>query len=329
MWTSIIRYHPRTGFTFMPSVKSRVPWETGGFLLRTNAAGFRSDHEFVPQRTPGVFRAIVFGDSQTAGDGVVNSQRYSDVVTTLVPNLEFYNYALPGSSTDQHYLTYQECANVDHDLVVIGMDVENIGQIANRFRPYKDAEGNEVIYAKPFFTLEQDQLVLGHFPVPKEGMTRATVPPDEARYVDWGVPFPAVRNVVKKLGMRDLMQKITRFQPIPDYEDPNSPKWRLLSTILKSWIRESKTPVLILLLPMWPFIEESADPSSYLARFRELAEETGCYLHDPLPDLLKYPAAERRAFRFKIDPHYTAAAHKALAASLAPVMERIIAERKR
>ncbi|MEX0641418.1 MAG: hypothetical protein WD468_01890 [Pirellulales bacterium] len=329
MWNSITKYHPRIGYTFMPSVKSRIPWETGGYLVRTNAAGFRSDLEFVKDRAPGTFRAILFGDSQTAGDGVANAQRYSDLVATLVPNLEVFNYGLPATSTDQHHLTYLDCADVDHDLLVIGMHVENIGQVIHRFRPYKDADGNEVIYAKPYYLLEREDLVLHHVPVPKAPLTRATMSADDARYVDWGVPYAGIRDVVKKLGMRDLMQKITRFQPVPDYESPGRAKWLLLRKILETWIRGSKTPVLVFLVPMWPFIEESSDPTDYQARFRELADDTGCYLHDPLPDLWKYAASERRAFRFKVDPHFTPRAHAALAASLASAIERIMVDRRR
>lgn len=108
MWHALTKYHPRIGYTFMPSVKSRVPWENGGYLLRTNAAGFRSEREFIKERTLDKFRAVLFGDSQTAGNGVSNLSRYSDVVEQLVPNLEVYNYALPGTSADQHYLTYQD-----------------------------------------------------------------------------------------------------------------------------------------------------------------------------------------------------------------------------
>jgi carbamoyltransferase len=67
MWNSHTTYHPRIGYTEMPSIRRRVQSESGGYLVRTNAAGFRSDCEFVKERSPGKARAILFGDSQTAG----------------------------------------------------------------------------------------------------------------------------------------------------------------------------------------------------------------------------------------------------------------------
>jgi hypothetical protein len=328
MWNSLTKYHPRIGYTLMPSVKSRIPWETGGYLVRTNAAGFRSEHEFVKERATGQFRAILFGDSQTAGDGSSNGERYSDVLAKIVPDFEVFNYALPATGTDQHYLTYLDCADVDHDLLIIGIHVENIVRVAYRFRPYLDASGKEVIYAKPFFSIERGELVLNHVPVPKVPLTRATISAADAPHVEWGVPYAGLRKVVKKLGMRDLMQKITRFQPVPDYDSPDNERWLLLRKILETWIRGSKAPVLLFLIPMWPFIEGSSDPANYQARFRELADDAGCYLHDPLPDLWKYSADERRAFRFKIDSHLTPKGHQAMARSLATSIERVRSERR-
>jgi hypothetical protein len=80
---------------------------------------------------------------------------------------------------------------------------------------------------------------------------------------------------------------------------------------------------------MWPFIEGSSDPTNYLLRFRELAEDTECYLHDPLPDLWKYTEEERRAFRFKVDPHLSPKEHRALAVSLAPAIQSIMVDHRR
>ena len=65
------------------------------------------------------------------------------------------------------------------------------------------------------------------------------------------------------------------------------------------------------------FVEQTSDPSKYQQRFRELRSATGCYVHDPLPDLTGYPADVRRSFRFLTDVHPTPAGHEAIARSLA------------
>ncbi|MES2932839.1 MAG: hypothetical protein V4805_05060, partial [Pseudomonadota bacterium] len=108
-----MKYHARIGFTYMPSAKLRSPGASGGYLVRTNAAGFRSDHEFPVQRSRGTFRALLFGDSQTAGDGVINALRYGDLIEKAVPGLEICNFGISGTGTDQHFLTYQENAALE------------------------------------------------------------------------------------------------------------------------------------------------------------------------------------------------------------------------
>src|SRR5262249_39118889 len=147
----------------------------GGYLVRSNAAGFRSDFEFAKTRTPGKFRAILFGDSQTAGDGVSNPNRYSDAAMRLLDGLEIYNYGLSGTGPDQQYLTYLDCADVQHDLVIIGLHVENILRVAKRFHVFRNSQSQEVVYAKPYYTLNTGQLVLNHVPVPRDLKSLDTV----------------------------------------------------------------------------------------------------------------------------------------------------------
>jgi carbamoyltransferase len=326
MWNSVTQYHPRIGHTFMPSVRSRVPSQTGGYLIRTNRAGFRSEREFVPQRTPGKRRILLFGDSQTAGDGVGNTSRYSDLLETLVPELEVYNFGLTATAPDQHFLTYQDFGSVEHDLIVIGMHVENINRVGQRYFPFKNQEGEEVLYAKPYFEIVAGQLELHHVPVPKQPKTRATLSADEAKFLYEGVRHVTLRRVITKLGMRDLAQKVTRFQPVPDYDSPDNPNWLLMRKIFIDWFAKCQVPVLVFLIPMWPYTEETSDPSNCLARFHELSSEVGCHLHDPLPDLWKYPLDERKGFRYEeLGSHFSPAGHAALAKSLAPVVERILA----
>jgi lysophospholipase L1-like esterase len=332
MWRSVTQHHPTIGYTFVPGIKARVtlPTENLGYLIKVNEQGFRCDHDFVSEKPPGKFRALLFGDSFTAGDGVSNSQRYGDQLERKVPNLEVYNFGLPGTGTDQHYLAYQEyAAKIEHDLLILGVMVENIGRVASRFRPYVNEEGETVIYAKPYYVLEESGLALKNVPVAKEPLTKSELDEDAARHIDSGLPFAGLRRFARTLGLRDLAQKVTHFQPVPDYRTPDNPKWQVMRAILEVWIKSSPVPVILMPIPLFPFVEGTSDPSAYQARFREAAEAARCLLHDPLPDFQKYSAAERRAFRFERDVHLTAAGHAALADSLMPVIERVIKDSKK
>jgi carbamoyltransferase len=328
-WRSVNQYHPRIGYTYIPGIKSRVPHESGGYLIRTNGSGFRCDREFAPHKPPGTRRVLLLGDSMTAGDGVSNGERFGDVLEELMPGVETFNYGMPGTGPDQQYLIWQEFVRgVEHDLLVISVYVENIVRVPAWFRVYYDHRGNSVIHAKPYFTLDDGRLELHHVPVPKEPRTKESLDPSEAEHVDWGLAHPTLRKVVKALGLRDLVVKLAGFQPVPDYDSPDNPRWRLMRAVLEEWIHASPAPVLLVPIPMFTHVEGVSDPTSYLARVRELAAAAGCALHDPLPDLMKHTPEERRDFRFKVDVHFTPAGHRAFAESLREPIQRLLGERQ-
>ena len=142
----LLEYHPTFGHRFIPGLRARVDHEGGGYLVRTNQSGFRSDHEFVPEKQPGTFRVLLFGDSYTAGNGVSNGRRYGDVLESLIPGLEVYNFALTGTGTDQQYLIFREmAAGIEHDLVVISIWLENIRRNVARFREWHATPGGETL----------------------------------------------------------------------------------------------------------------------------------------------------------------------------------------
>ena len=94
--------------------------------------------------------------------------------------------------------------------------------------------------------------------------------------------------------------------------------------MLENWIVQHQKPVMLMPIPLYQHVEETCDASAYQERFKELSESTGCILHDPLTDLLKYTPEQRRKFRFKNDIHLTPEGHEAIAASVAPVIKKIL-----
>jgi hypothetical protein len=329
MTRSIFQYHPMYGFQFIPGVKARIPHEGGGYLVRANADGFRSDREFEPSRTSGHRRALLFGDSYTAGDGVSNGARYSDLLEKYVPNLEVYNYGLPGTGTDQHYLVYRDVApRIDHDILIIAVLVENIRRVVARYRLFENAEGKQVALAKPYFVIdENDDLVLRNVPVPAGEAPLDTLPEGERAHVDQGGDLSLVRRAVNLLGagVKSFLQGAFGQNPLPGYESADDLAWRLLRAILARWIAESTVPVVVVPLPLYHYVEGIADPSAYRARFAELARDTGAVLHDPLSDLVALSPETRRTLRFERDVHPTPFAHDQLARSIATAVRPLIA----
>lgn len=314
-------YHPVIGFRYIPDIRARCRTERGGCLVRTNNRGFRCDHDFITDRNGGRRRILVFGDSFTAGNAVSNGERYTDLLEDLIPDLEVYNFGLPGSGTDQQYLAYREYAcDLEHDLLVLGILVENIRRVCSSAFYYQ--RGEDALLPKPYYTLEGGELRLHHVPVPREPVCPEQLPASEQSTINRR--FPRLRKWVGDLGLRDVAQRLSRYQPVPEYRSADGAAWQLMRAILMRWIEESPVPVLLFPMPLHQHVEGTSSSGDYMRRFRELARDTGCPLHDPLPDLLAYSRRERRGFRFERDVHPTPEGHRALARSLAPAVQAIL-----
>jgi carbamoyltransferase len=329
----LYEYHPVVGYRYIPHLRVRIPHEGGGYLMQVNEQGFRSDSPFVPARTPGQRRVLVFGDSFTAGDAVPNRQRYTELLEARLgaaagkPPVEIYNFGLSSTGTDQHYLIWREFAqDIEHDMVVIAVFVENIRRVVAQFRPHHDEHGRERLYAKPYYQLDGDGLRLCGVPPRREPYDEHELSAAQGAAVDQGGRFLKLRKMVTALGVRDMVQRITQYQPLPHYDSPDNPAWQLMRAILSQWILALDKPVLLMPLPLPQHLDQTCDAAPYQARFNELAGELGCQLHDPLPDLLEIPAADRRRLRWEKDIHFTPAGHDALARSLEPVMARMLAQ---
>ncbi len=321
--TTLFEYDADIGYRFVPHLKTRVVSPDGGYLVRTNALGFRSDREF-ERHASDARRILVFGDSFTAGDGVSNGSRYTDVLETLLAPVEVHNFGLPGSGTDQQFIAYRKVAEAAScEAVVIAVLVENIRRNVGAYRPSQDGDGDVEFVPKPYFELAGDALVRFHDPVPRERVTAPELEGNAA--VDRGGRFPALRKLVRSVGLQGVVQQLIRYQPTTEYDSPDDPTWCLMRAILLAWRAVISQPVVLVPLPLYQHVEGTADPSAYRLRFAELARDGGFILHDPLDDLLAHDAATRRGFRFRKDVHLTPAGHRAIAESLARTLGPLVA----
>jgi hypothetical protein len=241
-----------------------------------------------------------------------------------------YNYGLPGTGTDQHFLVYREMArSVAHDAIVIAVQVENIRRVVARYREFTDRGGDRMILAKPYFILRDGgALELRNVPVPRDPVTAEQLGED-VRFVDRGGDLWLIRQVLNKLGpgIKSFVQSAMAPDPVPSYARADHPHWLLMRAILEQWIASSDVPVIIMPVPLYHHVEELARSDRYRARFAELAAPPRVTIHDPLPAFHAVPRDARRAFRFERDVHPTAVAHRVLAESLAGSI-REIAERR-
>jgi len=338
MSRQLMEYNPAIGFRFIPGLKARVPHEGGGYLIRTNNEGFRCKHNFVKEKRAGIRRVLLFGNSYTAGDGVSNGKRYGDYLEKIIPNLEVYNFGMPATGTDQHYLIYKEFARkIKHDLMVIAVFVENIRRVNSHFRYFYDEKRDLVLYEKPYYSLRDGKLTIKNVPPSKKPTLEMRLTSEEKKYILPHARFPKLKKIFNKLEksskfrkevikseFKDRILRWIHYQPLKEYNNPKNSAWLLMRAILEDWIINHKEPVILMPIPLYHHILKLSDSSHYNARLREVVSNTGCILHDPLHDLFTYPYRERRCFFFEQDGHLTPKGHFAFAKSLGLTMKKAL-----
>lgn len=293
----VFEYHSVIGWWHLPNLYARIPLGETLHVLQTNAAGMRSSRDY-PKTTPAGRKRIVFlGDSYTAGDGVSNGQRFTDVLEARHPSLDAMNFGLNGSGTDQQLLIFENMArHYEADAYVFCICVENIARNMYTCFPSFSFRERLVVYrAKPYFELGENGLSLKNQPVPNEKR-----PADSLG--DWKCTFPYIPGDPDYYGI---------------YRQPDSPHWQLMKAILQRFLEQVRgKPVFIAPMPMYNHYLGEFQPL-YLQRFAELDQpENKVHLIDVLPALMQPTLETRQEFRFKNDPHYTAKAHQIIADSL-------------
>lgn len=267
---TVMRYHPLLGFSYVPNIVARMPHERGGYLIRTNSTGFRSNVEF--QRSlkdrP---RILVFGDSFTDGQGCNNDERYPELLGEAL-GAEVYNFGTSGSGLDQQLLTYEEFGRpIDANLIVLGVALHNIERIQMKHRPSSNrVTGKVIMMPKPYFTLEGDRLKLHHVPVPRVrpelGVGEELFYLDEQGdpsslqrlyFAQWlgrlrGIlrsHFPAAKD-----HLRSLAYRAARVHMYDDYLDCAGPGWQLMAALIKRFKEQAgNVPLLVVPLPTFHY----------------------------------------------------------------------------
>ena len=333
MSRQLLRYHPVIGHTFVPGLQTRVHFESGGFLLRANEVGFRSEREYVPRNPDGsdrAVRALFFGDSFTAGHGVRNEERFTDILENRIEGLEVFNFGLNGTGPDQQYLIWREFAqDLDYDVIVHCPWVDNIARSYATHQKYqlRDDAPDLAVFARPHFVvMPNGDLELRHVPVPPDPVDMASLGPEYRVYPYSAPNRPRLRRLVYKLGPRviRIARKLAKSEPQQEYASANDPAWVLLRAILEHWYGQLTTPVLLAPIPLPQHIEDVADPEVYLRRFRELSDPPAVTLHDFIPEFRTYPLEQRAGFHFVNDYHSSPAGHIALADSLEAPLRALV-----
>lgn len=331
----LMRFDSKIGHRYVSNLVARVPHETGGYLVRTNSSGFRSDLEFKAKRSA-VPRILVLGDSFTAGEGCASQQRYPELLGQAL-GAEVYNYGVSGSAPDQHLLCFREFGReVEADLIIWGIPLHNIERIKLTHRPSKDRiSGQSVLVPKPYFTFEQDRLELHHVPVP-----RLRPEPSQSsshQYTESVNEAPILERLLRLSGLeryRDLVQhllpgmkerlraltyRISNTQLYEDYLDEQSTGWTLLSALIRQLrVEVLDIPILVVPLPTYHYYIDRLAPV-HDALYKSLEDPAGGLFVSAITNALhaNKTLAERKAICFPVDTHYSPFGHQEIARILA------------
>jgi len=311
----------------VPLTRNFTKHEAGGYAVSRNSMGMR-DREHEPARQEGRLRILVVGDSFTYGSGVAEPDRFMSHLSSAFPDVDFVNLGMPGCGVDQQFLAWRKFgAQLEHDLVLVTSWAENIRRNLAQFRLWderwegEESDGVLMWVPKPYFRLDGDGLVLEHVPCPAprlyeelgDGVT------DQGR-------FNGLRNLIRNMGpgVKDRLQGLLRWQPLPEYNSSDSQGWVLQRSILELWAAESPVPVIFAPVPMYQHIEGSASSRSYRDRLAELHEGGRVPVLDVLAELRAAP--DTRALRFLTDIHMSQRGHRAFADALVPGLRGFVEE---
>jgi len=307
-------HHEKVGWWGIPNLKTCEIEHAAFGIVRTNSIGMRSDRDYPLKRPEGRQRIVLLGDSYTAGWTVKVSDRFSDLLEHSYPNLDVMNFGLPGSGTAQQLLVYETFAKpFESDAYIFAPFWNNI--LRNSEGRWLWRAGLRAAWiSKPYFTLEDEGLVLHNVPVPEK------------------LAFDAeALEAEKHLGEFDTGRKPTRFRtklfyalakPNAGYDSEDSPSWRLMRAILQRFIEQvDGKPVFILPLPDQCHICFDIAPT-YLARYEKLHNPArNCFVVDPLPYFQRLSHEQRRKCCGERDPHYSPIGHKVVAEAISDALE--------
>lgn len=249
-------YHPIIGWLYVPNQCRRMPDPTQPHYIRTNSQGFRSNFDF-HKESQGKKRIIFLGDSFTAGEGVANEDRYSDLLMDSIGNLECYNFGLKGSGTDQQVLIYEHFAKqFDHDMIFLGFLMEDIGRLGHEvvWRAHRFAATEFEVIPKPYFYEKGGELHLGNIPVDRPRLSRDAgknnVVLNRVKYLY--ERSPAIATYLERWAREaqsyfsELVLSYIILDKYGRYYYKTDENWRLMERIIKRLIKDSDNKTIMI-----------------------------------------------------------------------------------
>ncbi len=153
-------YDRYLGWKNKPLAQGALTMPASRTFVKINSKGLR-DKEYSYDKTEGIYRILVLGDSFTWGYGVETEEIFTERLEEMFDgNAEVINGGVTGYGTDQELLFLErEGVKYSPDVVVVAL-------ASNDFM-WDNLAKKHGYYPKPFFEMENGQLKLTNVPLPE------------------------------------------------------------------------------------------------------------------------------------------------------------------
>jgi len=318
----MMQYSKVLGWQLTPNWQGAHHHHDFNVHYRINHLGFRSTSEQVGKPKKQSKRIAIIGDSFTFGTGVKNTDTFTQQLNLAGNNAIFSNYGIPGYSTDQELLLFEQYIRPlkpAHLILIVYLG--------------NDLFDNELAYpmqadnGKPFFRLtDSNQLLEMNIPVPMQKKTAEAKKYTLQRIV-MGEQNDNLTLIEKTLGQLEIFRRIGLFQhktiiPKSHFKQHFTPPLKLffaLSSKIQASCQQIECQLSIALLPGRSYITHpksiSGQYQSYLRHQikRQFTNHKTIQLIDLYPGLAEASQKQDKAIFFPNEGHLNALGHHVVA----------------
>ena len=262
----MIRRHEIYGQIYDTNVNKQYKGPHGYYKIVTNSSGFRNESDFSLKKNKKK-RILLFGDSFTAGDNISHGYRFSDLLNEKFTDIEFYNYGINGTGTDQQYLIFSnECNQIEYDLIILCVTVENIKRNLQKSREFRVNNIGNKIYPKPYFVINNNKLELE--------INQNIISPKKSAISKIKDKLKLIARQNMNYNPNNYFIKLFKKDNFYEYSDKNSYAWKLQKRIIYEWSIKLKKPILIMPIPLPDHYLYDINYENINKRFSELEKDT-------------------------------------------------------
>ena len=269
------------------------------FLVHQNQFGLRAADDIQLKKASDRKRVLVLGDSYVWGAGATQDELFT-APKVCGTTEEVINFGVSGYGTDQEYLFYlREGEKFEVDQVVVAFtlynDVEN------------NLNSNQYGYLKPYFTLNDGQLVLHNEHVRNSVIDKLHRDLKRESRV-WNVANSGIDELIKTI-LRKHSEPLGADVVVSDADRKGIELTLAILKKLKEAVEAQHAELVVVFIPYKPRIEQHLEGNHPFAPLIAAGlTEMGVHYREPYPEFLKSVNAGVDPFNVG-DNHFNAAGH--------------------